>query len=385
MDGWKPVPNFDHKKTNFDLTGKHTNLNCEKCHKIIFDDKFDVDKEFMNFKISRFEQCLDCHQDVHKNKFGKNCESCHNTGGWKNYDRTKFNHDKTKYPLKGKHGQLECNQCHLPGRPLNITKFKKCTDCHKDYHQGQLAHRTQAGTCEECHTVDGFSPATFTINQHQKTKYPLKGSHLAVPCFACHPKINKGTKVETMQFRFRSTNCLACHKDPHLGEVDKYVKKDGCEFCHTVESWRVVSYDHSKTKFPLEGRHQNTRCKDCHRAEDVGTPSEHLKFLKLNKLCQWCHKDEHAGQFSDQKVYKRTKKEFTRCERCHTSIDWLAEKFDHNQNSAFKLEGAHKSVKCEKCHKKVIRKGKEITLYKPLDSACKSCHETEKLNSKLIK
>ena len=321
-----------------------------------------------------FKRCLNCHEDFHQNKFGNNCESCHSTSGWQDYNPERFDHNKTKYPLRGKHLKLECNQCHLPSKPLKIVLFNNCADCHKDYHQGQLSRRKKGGGCEDCHTVEGFSPANFTIAQHSETKYPLQGSHLAVPCSACHKKTNRQTKSETVRFRFKSSNCLTCHKDPHQGEVEKYIKKKGCEYCHSVESWRSVTYDHQETKFPLEGRHLTTRCSHCHKAVDVGTPAEHLQFLKLNKLCQWCHEDEHSGQFRENNIFEKTRKNFTRCQRCHTPVDWLAEKFDHDSDAAFKLKGAHKNVSCELCHKKIIKNEKTITLYKPLAKQCKSCH-----------
>ena len=50
---------------------------------------------------------------------------------------------------------------------------------------------------------------------------------------------------------------------PH-GSSFKY----SCELCHNPESWAVeqsaITFDHSKTAFPLEGVHISTECRDCH-------------------------------------------------------------------------------------------------------------------------
>ncbi|UCE04590.1 MAG: hypothetical protein JSW07_13290 [bacterium] len=164
-----------------------------------------------------------------------------------------------------------------------------------------------------------------------------------------------------------------------MGEANKFHSKNGCEYCHSVTSWRNVTFDHNQTKFPLQGRHATIKCSACHKSKKAGTASEQLKFNKLSMQCQSCHVDVHLGQFRESKVFSLTKKNFTRCDRCHTPVDWIAEKFDHNQNSKFKIEGAHKNVACNQCHRKVDYKGKQITIYKPLNTECQSCHNKKKL------
>ncbi len=373
-DDWKTAKKFDHNKSNFPLTGKHRDVKCEKCHKRIVDNKYKDNPDYLKFTGLKHLHCIDCHEDVHKNKFGERCESCHKTSGWKNYKLNNFNHDKTKFPLRGKHAQLKCEQCHLPGRPLKIAKFDKCRDCHEDYHQGQFSHRPQRGNCEECHTVEGFAPSLFTVVEHNKSDYQLDGSHLAVPCIECHKKIDSGTPKETIRFRFPAHQCQTCHNNPHWSEVDKYLKKDGCETCHSTENWKISKFDHDSTKFPLLGKHKEATCKDCHKPFFPEKEPAYLKFQKVIKLCQNCHEDIHQGQFRDSEIYKKTSKNFTRCERCHTPVDWLAEKFDHNMDAKFKLEGGHENVPCEQCHLKKKVENKEISIYKPVSTECKFCH-----------
>lgn len=369
MNGWKPAPEFNHNKTKFRLTGLHKKVECKNCHKTVTDNKYEDDKTFLKFAGLEYDQCIDCHKDPHNNKFGQNCESCHNTSGWQNYAKNNFDHNKTRYPLKGKHKNVSCESCHGRGRSKKIKAFNKCTDCHKDFHVGQFIGRNQKGACEECHTVEGFSPAQFTINDHSKSDYPLQGAHLAIPCIACHTDTWK-KQQKTLQFTFSSTKCTTCHKDPHKKQVDKYVikinsetNKSGCEYCHLTESWQSVQFDHSQTQFLLEGIHAKTECSKCHKKDE----KVFIKFQSTDKECVSCHKDVHNGQF-------KNKAGVTHCDKCHGPVDWYAEKFNHESFSKFSLKGAHSRVPCQKCHKEEKVLGTTIVRYKPLSSDCKSCH-----------
>ncbi len=218
---WKPAALFDHTTTAFPLTGKHVQIACINCHPVKIDLRYPDDADYLKFRLDSFGDCSSCHHDVHQNKFGKECRTCHNTSGWKNYDRTTFDHGKTRYPLLGRHRLVSCEKCHLPDRPRTAIRFQNCQDCHTDYHQGQFQHRPDRGTCESCHDVNGFSPAKFTVEEHQ-TKFILDGNHLAIPCTACHQRINIGFSTKTIQFQFPSTACITCHKDPHSGSSEKF-------------------------------------------------------------------------------------------------------------------------------------------------------------------
>ncbi len=377
MQGWKPAPGFDHGKTKFKLTGKHQKVKCESCHKPVTDNKFSDDKSFLKFSGLKFNSCNSCHKDVHNTKFGANCATCHNTSGWQNYSRKNFNHEKTKFPLKGLHKNVECEKCHKLGKPLKIKKFSSCNNCHSDEHKGQFLGRAQKGACEECHTVKGFVPSTFTTKMHAKCDYPLQGSHLAVPCFACHKKIafsSRGTK--TTQFTFKSTQCATCHDDVHKGQTKSISQvkalpagKDMCQVCHQVESWSKINFDHDATQFVLTGGHKNTDCASCHKKE--GKWAAFWAFKDLDSNCISCHKDQHQGQF-------KTRDDKIDCAKCHSPVDWFAEKFDHEKNTKFSLKGAHQFVECKDCHKNETKSGMEFVRYKPLERKCESCHLEKK-------
>jgi hypothetical protein len=309
---------------------------------------------------------------VHNNKFGQNCEGCHNTTGWNSVNRTDFDHNKTRFALIGKHSTVTCDKCHLPGKSFKLMKFDKCMDCHTDYHNAQFVSHANKGACEECHTVQGFSPTKFSLEMHQKTDYALAGSHLAVPCIACHQTTILEDGARFIRFSFENPRCLSCHKDPHRAQVDKYVAKDGCEHCHIVESWRKTSFDHAKTKLPLEGRHKDIACRKCH--EKLKNEKAFLQFTELPLKCQNCHEDIHRWQFAQAGEVSAGQPPETECARCHLPESWKADKFDHNRDSKFKLDGAHLKVACRSCHKDVTVDGRTQILFKPIDPACSSCH-----------
>lgn len=378
MDNWIPAPGFDHNKTQFNLTGRHKNTACDKCHAHITDNKYHDNTGYSKYKNIPHNVCTDCHQDFHNNKFGRDCQKCHSTLGWRQVNQQAFDHSRTRYPLKGKHVLVNCQKCHPPGRSTKIVRYQKCSDCHINYHIGQFKTDTAHKDCQQCHTVDGFSPSTFSLAQHEQTNYPLKGGHLATPCVLCHTKLNGDTPNQTTRFRFGSTQCQECHKNPHGNQVEKYLTTNGCEYCHHISSWRNVSFDHTKTKYPLTGRHQAAQCSGCHVAQKDGENVVY-QFMAVETNCQNCHDDIHYGQFKFKILDNN--KSATDCSRCHTTIDWLAEKFDHNSDSRFKIDGAHQFVKCGRCHPNIVLGGKTFRLYRLLRTECSSCHGTKKPDS----
>ena len=50
----------------------------------------------------------------------------------------------------------------------------------------------------------------------------------------------------------------------------------------------LKNFDHSKTSFPLEGKHGKVACSKCH----INGFKKKLKF----RFCDDCHEDKHSGQ-----------------------------------------------------------------------------------------
>jgi hypothetical protein len=100
-----------------------------------------------------------------------------------------------------------------------------------------------------------------------------------------------------------------------------------------------------------------------------------MKLAGLKPACQGCHKDVHQGQFVATAVEGSLTGNITDCGRCHTPTkDWRPKNFDHNRDSRFKLEGAHQTVPCSKCHVANENNGIKFVKYKPIDPACSACH-----------
>jgi hypothetical protein len=378
QDAWKPVQKFSHDSTSYPLTGKHIDIECAKCHtaqlipeiypagKIV---KRENAGSYTEYKGLPFNNCAPCHRDVHENKFGSECASCHNTSSFQQIADRSFDHSKTGYPLAGKHIGVACAKCHKSGKTTDPVAHAVCMDCHQDTHRGQFTDRKGGNACESCHRVEGFLPALYSISDHGQSKYPLTGSHLAVPCFACHAQFVDDKGREFAQFDFADQSCKGCHDDVHRGQLNKFIDESGCEFCHNTESWHKVSFDHSKTQFPLIGKHESTECMGCHIIENPGTDLELIRMSPLAQECGLCHKDPHMEQFVTEDKQPES------CKKCHTPVAWKQLQFDHNRDASWALDGAHANVACTLCHlPETSPEGGSFTRYKPLSSACADCH-----------
>ncbi|MEI7504046.1 MAG: cytochrome C [Paludibacter sp.] len=355
FDSFKKATGFDHSDTRYPLLGKHRTVVCLACHKT----EIVNGKKVQKFTSLPFANCTPCHEDVHKNKFGQNCKQCHTEESFFfNKSMKAFDHDKTNFKLIGEHKQVECKECHKKSLTAPL-KHDQCKDCHADYHKGEFAKNGVSPDCNQCHTNNGFTPSTFTIEQHNKHKFKLEGAHLATACAACHKKEKDWT------FQKMGHKCVDCHTNVHKGIMDeKFIPNENCKVCHNVKSWKTVTFDHNRTDFKLIGAHTKAACAFCHyRRNENGIKTQ--KFGGTSKECSSCHRDSHFGQFA---VNGKTD-----CTRCHGNDDWHDSKFDHN-TSRFKLDGAHAKVKCEECHK-TIRNGKgKYIEYKFDDISCSKCH-----------
>ena len=387
FDGWSPATGFKHDDSPYPLTGKHKDVKCVKCHawrnaaEAAFPgavQKPEHRGQQSAYRLpGRFPGCTPCHIDPHKGKHKQPCAECHQTSGWANLvGNNSYNHDLSGYPLRGKHIDVKCVQCHKSGKMTDPLKFEHCTDCHKDEHRNQFANRPTGIACEPCHTVAGFVPANFTVKQHDQTDYPLKGSHLAVPCNLCHKQVSAKDGTTYAQFNFEKKNCQACHRDVHEGRLDRWVREGGCELCHNVETWHTTSFNHDRTDFRLVGKHRQVPCLKCHKEVDDGTGVENVWFKPNSTACASCHEDIHYAQFLRRDQGEKE----TKCDRCHTPDGWKGKDllFVHDRDSQFKLKGAHEKVTCVECHREVrMADGETAVRYKPLDTACASCHSPE--------
>ena len=333
-----------------DLAASHAHLegisNCTQCHVI--------GKKVTN------QKCLDCHTELQsrldENKgyhasaeiIGKECVTCHNDHHGRNFemirfDEAAFDHDLTGYRLEGAHQKQECRSCHTTEFIVDNEIRQKdytylgldtdCMNCHDDYHQQTLSY-----DCRSCHDMEVFKPAS--LFDHDEAAFQLKGQHEVVDCASCH-EVGIRNEVEFQHFKgIEFSQCTDCHDDVHDGRfgID-------CRQCHSEESFQLIggrnAFDHSRTDFPLLGKHLKVDCRECHTDGMEGRDAFNEFVGAATDQCITCHQDVHEGKFGID------------CASCHDVNGFQqasqTSEFDHNRTD-FPLEGMHETVDCRACH-----------------------------------
>ncbi|HEX6789903.1 MAG TPA: cytochrome c3 family protein [Candidatus Krumholzibacteria bacterium] len=385
--GWRPAKNFDHAKTSYPLTGKHAAVKCAACHEaarleLARDEKGRVKPLY---KPLPHGECGACHDDVHKGAFGNACSRCHQTIGFRTVNTASFDHDKTRYPLRGRHAAVACARCHDEKTAWGKKPaFATCGGCHRDAHAGQATLAGKAVDCASCHTVNGYTPSTFGAEQHTRTKYALEGAHATVACGKCHRATPPGNAAQVaaltgsakVWFHPNHDRCIECHHDPHGGRFSpggERAHRDDCLACHTMRSFRPSTMDataHDGARFKLAGAHRAVPCVACHGELAVTNgKTRSLAFTVEKQACRDCHATPHGAQFD-------ARKDGGACESCHDVERFKpASRFDHAKS--FELEGAHAKVACAKCHPAVASGGKRMVQYRGVPSKCVDCHAND--------
>ena len=354
-----PSKGFDHDLTRFKLTGEHLKIACKKCHESNGTQKFKLEGAERQF-------CYTCHQNVHLTQFdstfeNKSCQECHNSTNFK--EITGFDHEKTRFPLKGTHFDIknDCIKCHKESQFILKTKTPHkghqylftsesrgfCEDCHANVHKTQFHENVATQRCDQCHTSVKFAKDIKV--DHKQTRFELKGKHIETPCVKCHITTEKKFPGKTESFQhlfkfnnFSQTNCILCHKDKHKGEFG-----NKCYNCHDEINWKKARDFHKN--FSLTGVHFSLQCQECH------THNRSLGGMSNN--CLLCHlkDDPHNSTLPD-------------CQQCHLQSFWEQTSFRHSLTS-FPLRGAHRGAECNACHGNAI--------YQGLGQNCVNCHLSE--------
>lgn len=168
------------------------------------------------------------------------CEKCHTASGWKPIrKKPDFDHSKTKYPLRGLHTAVTCQQCHV--NPVFANTGSNCQDCHADIHR-----RRNGAQCEICHKVSGWQVSLQDINEHQD-RFPLIGAHAVVDCYSCH----RAGAVGQFNRQGLSTECVSCHLKAFQRATSPNHQALGystdCQQCHVgMDSWRIGLHKSTK-------------------------------------------------------------------------------------------------------------------------------------------
>ncbi len=331
MRAWEPAA-FDHATSRFPLTGAHRTIACADCHTQGY--------------TGTPADCSSCHQDEYNATrnpdhraagYPTTCQNCHSTNSW---EGATFQH--TTFPLQGAHRTVACESCHTNGYAGTP---RDCYSCHRpDYDATTNPNHRAANfptTCESCHTVNGWSGASFN-----HSTFPLTGAHQSAACASCHAGGYAGTPRD----------CYACHRTDYDGTTDPNHRAGGfattCESCHNTTSWEGATTEH--TSWPLTGAHRTTPCASCHATGYEGTP----------RACVGCHQSDYQGVTDPNHV---TAGFPTTCESCHSTTTWNGATFNH-ASTGWPLTGAHTSASCQSCH---------AGGYAGTPTACFACHQSD--------
>ena len=318
---------------------------CSDCHAAAWD------------SVTMSDRCAACHSDIAAQSFNADslhgmiaqkspalaCRACHPEHRGPSAPLTDMNegtfpHEALGFSLKAhrltvKQTPFICADCH----PNDVTTFAPdtCSSCHVQIDPVFAPSHVQAyGTvCLDCHDGSdnfgrGFSHAAFP--------FKLEGGHAGAACEKCHT----GARSRA-DFAAAAQDCYACHqdKDQHKGQFGT-----DCSTCHDPSSWGNAKFDHSRSNFPLTGKHLDAACEDCHKDG---------RFKGLDAACVACHAEpaEHAGKFG------------TDCISCHSTSAWSPASFKGKHT--FPLNhGEGGAAACTTCHPA------DLTSY-----TCYGCHE----------
>lgn len=217
---WTPAL-FNHDATGFPLRGRHQPLECESCH--------------ADGYTGTPNDCFSCHRidfqtanDPDHSGFPTSCESCHNENGW---EGAVFDHNRTAFPLRDSHADVDCESCHTDGYTGTPTD---CFSCHADEYNQTRDPDHQAArfptTCESCHRPTRWEDSDWDHGQffpifsgsHRGAWDTCADCHIATgnfavfECIFCHEHRQSEMDDEhddVSGYRWESRACLDCHPD----------------------------------------------------------------------------------------------------------------------------------------------------------------------------
>jgi hypothetical protein len=120
-----------------------------------------------------------------------------------------------------------------------------------------------------------------------------------------------------------------------------------------VADWSPASYtvaQHRQTKYPLEGKHAQVACADCHVNNPPSVPvrllgSSGVWMRPVAAVCRDCHAEDHGRQLA-------ARADQGKCESCHRVGGWTPSTFTVALHRPLRLplEGRHAEIQCRACH-----------------------------------
>jgi len=218
-------------------------------------------------------------------------------------------HPPANFPLRGKHRELSCDDCHGAKDPK-----PSCRTCHTPPHEQGFSK-----TCEDCHTAGlPFAQVKF--------EHPEKGlwaPHGEVACIGCHTE---------RRFKGTPRACVSCHSDYHKGAVGR-----DCGSCHREPAWTVSRFNHVRVGFPLAGAHRAIECADCHRDR------QSFRIVPRPSSCASCHESAYRSSPFPHAAYGAGRD----CQTCHLQDGW---EYAHSPAWFNIKTGNMAGIDCATCH-----------------------------------
>jgi hypothetical protein len=212
---------YAHRKSGYRIQGRHTRVACASCHK--------------EGAAQPPRDCAACHKDIHRGKLGANCTECHDEDSFRQTGKFLSRHNRTAFPLAGRHAMVPCRECHQDVRNLGFTGTPTdCAGCHqRNVPSGSgatLGHAALSSRCDSCHTPVTWKTAIF--RQHDRC-FPINtGHHAGIPCASCHTgKITTSTGSCSTN-SFSCTSCHGCAEQKHRRVIGYDCKQRKCYQCH---------------------------------------------------------------------------------------------------------------------------------------------------------
>jgi hypothetical protein len=205
-------------------------------------------------------------------------------------------------------------------------EFAGCFRCHDGKHLAEDGESIRLH-CNICHSVPVTVGEGDRVPQLPVASIQEPSSHLESNFMADH--------------RFQATSaCESCHGEVDFGSDDSSFCANSA--CHG-RAWPQVTLDAAfPHPIPLEGKHAEVWCHDCHEGA-----------RKPEFVCANCHEpltDPHFG---------------TECDACHSPFGWDQVDLGGFQHP-IALEGAHAEARCIGCH---------VEQVEGLELVCANCHE----------
>lgn len=188
------------------------------------------------------QDCFACHAPMH-GAVAQRCVTCHKAEeiGRLTTAGTTIEKPLTSVPFHQQLTKEDCLACHsdhsgvrrfrLQGQfnhgLLQPAASEKCQVCHKS--PTDSLHQQISGNCQQCHTVEKWTPATFAhdklfrLDRDHNVRCAIcheANDYQRFTCYGCHEHTLENVRREHIEEGIRNfRNCVECHRSADEHEI----------------------------------------------------------------------------------------------------------------------------------------------------------------------